>query len=916
MFGIHFSKVISRDGKIPKFLFNAIEFIEKNGIAQEGLFRVNGNLSFIESVTKLIDQGVNVNFNEYNTNENDIHNVAGIIKYYLRQRPETLVPDPVFAEFMKAADMEDIEQRDIQLKKTIEMLPRENLIVFRRVLELFRKVEKMKEKNKMTFQNCATVIAPTLLSPEDNDPLQIVKTTKSVNTIFEYLLSNYGKFYPEGLWESAKSGHLPSLQEGIDKLGLGVNGCDNEGKTALHYAVEAAHKEIIDYLLEKNADTDIQDNKGDTPLHTAVFKENKELVMLLVSAGASINLSNKKGVTPLKMAEEKMPKMAEEMEKLFQEIQMEAAIEEPEEKKEEVVFVESPMNNVSNHPLDDLDKEGSALLSAQNLKQPRKGTATAESSDLASLKPPPFREEVLTPPKQETNASSNKVKVLPSLVSPREHTSPPSEPPPLESPAGKAKSPRTVPQEEDLLDALDDILTTHANPRASEGPTPESALDRESMALSAPASVAPLVYSVDMEGLNFCTNSSLEVLWTLEPIPLNNVEELPETLFVFANKLNQLEFGNQQSLGFGAALKSLAQGVQNFLKELQTFCENVPEQNANNLKAVSLDIKNAIKNVIPHVKIIGEVTNKSQIDRLFASKKKMQEYVVLMANKLIHTFNLMKEAQEANVSNHMKVTAEGIGNLIKMKKSGVNDSVQLQPVYETIINNSFATSQFVVCIAMCANHRDIQQEMLKEVSDIANCAATYEENINVSNFNPSPQAKMMLIQFKQIKILFAKLGNIGIEPLGSEELLAQVCKEFEQFRFDKSHLSSPANNLQGELMNCTNKCIDVLKNSTIQKLTDAKTVFSTFEEINDCAKKFLVILERTAKIVSDKNLQNRITSLSDALSFHLRETKLNFIQCGLSIHSDTVPTHLGRTLCGLVNVLMQIIHFEYFLFKK
>ena len=45
VFGVHFTKVIQRDGKIPKFIFDAIEYIEKHGLSKEGLFRINGNLT-------------------------------------------------------------------------------------------------------------------------------------------------------------------------------------------------------------------------------------------------------------------------------------------------------------------------------------------------------------------------------------------------------------------------------------------------------------------------------------------------------------------------------------------------------------------------------------------------------------------------------------------------------------------------------------------------------------------------------------------------------------------------------------------------------------------------------------------------------------------------------------------------------
>ncbi len=76
---------------------------------------------------------------------------------------------------------------------------------------------------------------------------------------------------------------------------------ENTGKTALHYAVEnpVAAKEIIDYLVQKKKiDVNTKDNNNNTPLHDAVANSNNNSVQYLLQNGADPLAKNQKGETP------------------------------------------------------------------------------------------------------------------------------------------------------------------------------------------------------------------------------------------------------------------------------------------------------------------------------------------------------------------------------------------------------------------------------------------------------------------------------------------------------------------------------------------------------------------------------------------------------------------------------------------
>ena len=60
-----------------------------------------------------------------------------------------------------------------------------------------------------------------------------------------------------------------------------LNITDNQGTTALMYAVQFKNKEIIQLLLANHANKDLKDNKGKTAFEYAVFSNDEAIINLL-----------------------------------------------------------------------------------------------------------------------------------------------------------------------------------------------------------------------------------------------------------------------------------------------------------------------------------------------------------------------------------------------------------------------------------------------------------------------------------------------------------------------------------------------------------------------------------------------------------------------------------------------------------
>ncbi|WP_114783262.1 ankyrin repeat domain-containing protein [Botryobacter ruber] len=125
-----------------------------------------------------------------------------------------------------------------------------------------------------------------------------------------HLLEGYGTVYdPDKRVQTVSL----LLQKGAD-----INKTDQDGKTALHYAVsgtrvttetfEQEQLQLLDTLLQHGAAVNVQDSLGNTPLIYAMeFNKGFGLrdVEMLIKAGADVNVQNKEGKTALMVACEK-----------------------------------------------------------------------------------------------------------------------------------------------------------------------------------------------------------------------------------------------------------------------------------------------------------------------------------------------------------------------------------------------------------------------------------------------------------------------------------------------------------------------------------------------------------------------------------------------------------------------------------
>ncbi|KAL0967910.1 hypothetical protein UPYG_G00259530 [Umbra pygmaea] len=107
------------------------------------------------------------------------------------------------------------------------------------------------------------------------------------------------------LIECVKTEDLERLME-LHKQGADIFFQDASGCTLLHYAVEAACKEIFKYIIDNVPSTLLDATEretGETALHKAAFTRQRTICHYLVEAGASLMKTNLQGETPRRRAE-------------------------------------------------------------------------------------------------------------------------------------------------------------------------------------------------------------------------------------------------------------------------------------------------------------------------------------------------------------------------------------------------------------------------------------------------------------------------------------------------------------------------------------------------------------------------------------------------------------------------------------
>ena len=152
---------------VPFIVTSCIREVERRGITEVGIYRVSGSAADVSRLKRAYE--TNPYEAEQLLKECDVHSVAGTLKLFLRDLPESLFTTPIYRRMFDAYHEPDQEKRKhlyLSLFAQIPQSPNQACIVF--LIEHMVRVSQYEHQNKMSLHNLATVFGPTILHGSNN----------------------------------------------------------------------------------------------------------------------------------------------------------------------------------------------------------------------------------------------------------------------------------------------------------------------------------------------------------------------------------------------------------------------------------------------------------------------------------------------------------------------------------------------------------------------------------------------------------------------------------------------------------------------------------------------------------------------------------------------------------------------------
>ena len=155
------------DWKVPDILTDSIKFLSKYGLKEENILKSNGNITKTRELKDNLEQAFYNNKELYPLlmqEKANPHNVAGLLKCWLRELPETLFPWVTYERLMDAMDIKDEEERNHELTEIFKSLPKENRETLKVFLGFLKEVTLYTSQNNMNSETLASVFMASLLA--------------------------------------------------------------------------------------------------------------------------------------------------------------------------------------------------------------------------------------------------------------------------------------------------------------------------------------------------------------------------------------------------------------------------------------------------------------------------------------------------------------------------------------------------------------------------------------------------------------------------------------------------------------------------------------------------------------------------------------------------------------------------------
>ncbi|XP_039996245.1 active breakpoint cluster region-related protein isoform X3 [Xiphias gladius] len=177
---------------VPHVVRCCVEEVERRGMGEIGIYRISGNTREINMLKAAFNSSLREAVTRLRSAE--VNAVSGVLKLYIRELPEPLLPTELFQSLARTLDIQDIDSRLVSMLSLLQSCPDANRHTFLYLLRHLQRVSERQDINKMSLMNLATVFGPSLLRPpvaglgHDGPALDISQeVVLQVQVVFSYL---------------------------------------------------------------------------------------------------------------------------------------------------------------------------------------------------------------------------------------------------------------------------------------------------------------------------------------------------------------------------------------------------------------------------------------------------------------------------------------------------------------------------------------------------------------------------------------------------------------------------------------------------------------------------------------------------------------------------------------------------------
>uniref|UniRef100_A0A8C1XCQ9 Rho GTPase activating protein 45a n=1 Tax=Cyprinus carpio TaxID=7962 RepID=A0A8C1XCQ9_CYPCA len=203
LFGRDFSQVLQGDVKgVPFIIKKCITEIERRALKMKGIYRVNGVKTRVEKLCQAFENGKEL----VELSQASPHDISNVLKLYLRQLPEPIMPFRMYNALMGLAKEslnsdapeagEGVKSPELvdrgsetepevlvlveKLRELLKRLPPANIATLKYIVQHLCRVSELEQDNKMSASNLGIVFGPTLMRPKPTG------ATVSLSSLVDY----------------------------------------------------------------------------------------------------------------------------------------------------------------------------------------------------------------------------------------------------------------------------------------------------------------------------------------------------------------------------------------------------------------------------------------------------------------------------------------------------------------------------------------------------------------------------------------------------------------------------------------------------------------------------------------------------------------------------------------------------------